>query len=219
MNKVDKSLVNKRFKKSIYTYDDNAIVQKEMANNLIHLLSTYDLYDFNTVFEIGCGTGFLTELLTQSTKYKKIILNDLILDFEGIIQNKINSEKIEFIGGDVESINFSEFKTCDLVISNASLQWLNDFETFADNVSSKIPENGIFAFSSFCQENMIELKKISGIGLNYLSLSKYKEILSKYFIVQYAKEEFVKLHFSCSIDIIKHIKNHRCKCSFRKTVD
>ena len=57
---VNKKMVAKRFGKNVATYHQEAFVQKEIVTilhkELLKITST-----FNTVFEIGCGSGFLTE--------------------------------------------------------------------------------------------------------------------------------------------------------------
>ena len=54
---MSKFLVKERFRKCLKTYDDNAIVQKIMAQNLV---SELEQKKYNKVLEIGCGTGILT---------------------------------------------------------------------------------------------------------------------------------------------------------------
>ena len=207
MNNINKTLINKRFKKSINTYNENAVVQKQMAEKLISLLNNYKSSYFNTVFEIGCGTGFLTSLISENLKFNKLIINDLISEFEPIIKKELSNSNLKFIGGDIENFNFYSGNNFDLVMSNASLQWLTDFEKFVENIASVITEDGIFAFSAFGEKNLNELKTVTNIGLEYLSIKKYKDILSKYFTIEHVEEVFVKLHFETSIDIIKHLKN------------
>ena len=63
---IDKSLVKKRFSKSLKTYDDNAIVQKQMAEKLVDFLPKKE---FNSVLEIGCATGLLTKQLKTKLSF------------------------------------------------------------------------------------------------------------------------------------------------------
>ncbi|KJR48868.1 hypothetical protein UF75_0755 [Desulfosporosinus sp. I2] len=54
---VDKVQVQKKFGQSAATYDDYAIVQKEMARELLAKIKSTGRC-FQTILEIGCGTGF-----------------------------------------------------------------------------------------------------------------------------------------------------------------
>lgn len=50
------------FNKKFDTYDENAIVQKKVASHLIELIKEIknDKSSFESVLEIGCGTGIFT---------------------------------------------------------------------------------------------------------------------------------------------------------------
>ena len=82
------------FSKVKDTYKSNAPIQKEMAHNLVSNLIKLKGNNFDTVFEIGSGTGFLTENIKEKIKYNKIILNDLSDNFTNIIPN-------EYLKGDI----------------------------------------------------------------------------------------------------------------------
>lgn len=55
---MNKNLIQKRFAKNLNTYNDNAKIQKIMAEKLVSLS---DRKDYDSILEIGCGTGLLTE--------------------------------------------------------------------------------------------------------------------------------------------------------------
>ena len=61
MNKINKKLLKTRFKKSLLTYSDNAIIQNQMAKELLIKLNELKGNKFNKILEIGCGTGVLTK--------------------------------------------------------------------------------------------------------------------------------------------------------------
>ena len=61
--KIDKELVAQRFFRSLDTYEDNAIVQREMADTLIMMLSNTGNTSYSNCLEIGAGTGMLSRSL------------------------------------------------------------------------------------------------------------------------------------------------------------
>lgn len=200
---IDKNLVLKSFKKSLYTYIENAIIQKEMAKSLINLLIKNILINFNYILEFGCGTGILTSQIHNYIQYNKLFANDIINECHEFI-NKID-RNIEFINGDIEVINLN-YKF-DLIISNATIQWINNFELLIEKFNSLLTNNGILAFSTFGENNFIEFKILGLPGLNYLTTNKIISILSKHFIIYEFYEEIKFLYFKNVIDILKHIKN------------
>ena len=64
---MNKDLIQKRFAKNRDTYNDSAKIQKKMAERLLSFL---DRKDFNDILEIGCGTGFLTQLVNDKFNFK-----------------------------------------------------------------------------------------------------------------------------------------------------
>ena len=52
--KLDKKLVSGRFARSLETYDTNAVVQREMADELVKALKNTVGASFERIFEVGC---------------------------------------------------------------------------------------------------------------------------------------------------------------------
>ena len=69
---MNKSLIRKRFEKGLSTYDENAVVQKIMAKNLVELLGAVE---FKNILELGCGTGVLTKEVTDNIRFEKSTLD------------------------------------------------------------------------------------------------------------------------------------------------
>lgn len=82
------------FEKAKATYRKNAYIQKQMAENLIRILIKFFGNKFDSVFEIGAGTGFLTDEIKEKLLFKKIILNDLTDNFTNFLPDS-------YIKGDI----------------------------------------------------------------------------------------------------------------------
>jgi phospholipid N-methyltransferase len=67
-------IIQKRFKKSIPTYNSQAIVQQAMARHLADELSRIQQY-FGVVYEFGAGTGLMTKQMVDSFVIQKYIIN------------------------------------------------------------------------------------------------------------------------------------------------
>lgn len=195
---IDKSLVKKRFEKSLKTYDENAVIQKIMAEKLITL---FNKTDFNSVLEIGCSTGVLTKELTSKIKFNQYFANDIVPKseeyFKQIVPNGV------FISGDIEKSELPN--NFDLIISNACFQWLNSFENTVENLYNKLNDGGILAFSVFGDENLKEIKSIFNIPNKFYSLEDLKKIFSKYNVIKFEEEKH-QLYFDSPLDVLKHLK-------------
>ena len=210
---IDKKLIKNRFKKSLKTYNNNADIQNDMAEKLINMLGKNK---FNSVFEIGCGSGVLTKQIKEKISYIHYTGNDIVDESKQYIDKIIPDSK--FIVGDIEELQLdSKF---DLIISNACLQWCSNFEATVSKLIKMLNTNGILAFSTFGNQNIIEIKNILDIGLHYYSCENLKQIFNSYNIISF-KEEVSKLYFETPHNVLQHLKytgvNTFSMTSFNKT--
>lgn len=204
---IDKLLLKKRFEKSLETYDENAIVQNEMAIKLIDLIKSQG-NSFDRIFEFGVGSGNLTRLITENFEYKELFLNDIVK--KSAFWAKKYTDGFEFIHGDIEKIIYPE--NLNLITSNAAVQWVKDLDTLLEKVSNSLEKDGLFAFSTFGEENFIEIQKVFGISLNYLPIDVLQEKLSKRFNILHFEINKRELEFDTPSDVLKHIKNTGVNC-------
>ena len=194
----DKFLIEERFNKSLSTYKDNAIVQNYMAKKLLNMIERKKYCD---VFEFGCGCGLLTEKFFKNFQCETYFANDIVQNCSEYLY-KI-SQKIEFNCCDIEKMNFA--RKFDLIISNATFQWLQDPKTAVENFIAHLKPNGTLAFTTFGINNFKELKKL-GYGINYLKIKDLENLFTDYKKNLIIKEEIKTLYFKTPYDVLKHIK-------------
>lgn len=208
---INKQLVSNRFAKSIDTYNKNAFVQQEMADKLCLSVKGIQNKDYNSIFEIGCGTGFLTKRLIREFKPSNLVSNDIVKNYSPVIDSIIE-ESIEhsnefthrFEDCDIESYNTSD--KFDLIISNATFQWLTDIDEFFKKSYSWLKDDAILAFTTFGPENFIEIKEIENFGLDYIPFSIMQSKLQRHFDILYKSEDDNKIYFETPRDVLNHIK-------------
>lgn len=196
---MNKDLIHKRFAKNLCTYRENARIQKQMAERLFSFLPRTE---FENILEIGCGTGFLTEIVSKKLSYKSYIANDIVEECEDFV--KEIDENITFFGGDIEDLLKLNAKTYDLIISNAVLQWIENPISFIDVLYNRLNAGGILLFSIFGVENFREIYHVLGKTLSYYSLKEWEEKLAKYSSV--IEEEIRVLAFKTPKDILRHLQ-------------
>lgn len=197
-----KDLIIKRFKRNLKFYENEAITQKEMAFNLIKSLIEIKGKSFGKILEIGCGVGVLTKEIVKNLSFKEFFANDIVLECNQYIK-KI-SDKIIFIGGDIEEITIPS--GLDLIISNATFQWLNYPEEFFKRIYPSLKEKGILCFSTFGRKNFLELQTLSCPSLEYYDNEEIRRMSYPYFRLKYFEEETKRLYFSSVMDVLNHIK-------------
>ena len=196
---MNKKLIQSRFEKCLKTYDENAIVQKIMAKNIAEML---DNFHCNNILEIGCGTGLLTKEIVKKIEYKTFKALDIVTSCESFI--KQIDEQIIFLPADIESFILQNDIKYDLIISNASLQWVNNLEEVINNLVLKLTENGTFVFTLFGKNNYKEISSTLNKSLNYYSKEDLETILKQY--NYQISEETHQIEFSTPIEILKHMK-------------
>lgn len=179
MNK-DINLIRSRFSKAAASYDEVAMAQKNMARELILLVGCNSRYD--TVYEIGCGTGFLSALILENIKCNTLYLNDISKMMLNCCKSKVQSfpqdpPHIFFVEGDATAINVG--KLCDLIVSNAVFQWFFDLKSALLHIKNNLQPDGVLCFSTFLNDTCVELKALNLPYLSYLSEENLCGILNE----------------------------------------
>ena len=196
---MNKELIQSRFAKNLNNYNENAKIQKCMAERLISFISSKENLQ---ILEIGCGTGFLTQLVCKNLNYKTYTAIDIVEECKDYIF-QIDSN-INFIADDIENYIKNSDKKFDLIISNASLQWVDNFEKTIRGLKDKLNIGGEFIFSTFGKENFREFYQILGTTLDYYSSKDLKKAFADLEII--AEEEIRIMAFATPKDVLKHLQ-------------
>jgi malonyl-ACP O-methyltransferase BioC len=202
MQVIDKELIRKRFQKSLETYNSEAVVQKDMASNLINFLTDNSGNKFGKIFEIGCGTGNLTEKIIKNLDFQVFSANDIMEESKEYVKNL--SDRILFIPGDAENIDIPA--GFDLIISNASFQWMSDLPEFLKKLHTCLNKGGILAFTSFSPDNFNEISQLTDSQLQYYSQLELIYLIKDTFEPAYIHNETKILTFNNPLEVLKHIK-------------
>ncbi|MWV61368.1 methyltransferase domain-containing protein [Helicobacter saguini] len=172
-----------------------------MRSELIKILKqNLTQKSFKNVFEFGTHCGEYTQLLRQNIESKNYIANDICdynLRLKGVKTTIFDMNELQ--NSEIFSQKF------DLITSNATLQWLN-FDKTLQNLVQILSKNGVILCSSFGEQNLIEIKKTTGYGLQYESLQTIESKLKKYFKNVILSEQFHTLKFKNALEIFRHLK-------------
>ena len=118
------------FNKKFDSYDENAIVQKKVASHLIELIKEIknDKNSFESILEIGCGTGIFTREFLKSYSPNKIILNDFF-QVERFLNNIPYNA---FLVGDILKIELPKVET---IVSSSVFLWISRLEKLLERLS------------------------------------------------------------------------------------
>ena len=199
---VDKALVAQRFAKAGQSYVEHAVVQKQISAQLFEYLKSYCPKTFDSVLEIGCGSGNLTHLFQTHFQFEQLFLNDLYADVE---QHFSTIQNIAWLIGDIEQLTLPQ--SLDAVISSSALQWMADLPALLQRIHDSLKPKGYLGFSTFGENNLIEIKKLTGQGLNYYSSEVLKQKLEESgFEIVFIEEEQKHLYFDHPKSVLQHLK-------------
>lgn len=199
---LDKTLVKLRFKKNLNTYDNSALVQKNMAYVLCEKVCELCGHEFKKIFEFGVGTGFLTKNVLKKINFEKYCANDIMEESQEYVKSIIRNTK--FLCGDIEKLRVEE--KFDLVLSNAVMQWVLGIDELLLKMRGCLNEDGCFAFTTFGEKNYFEIKETTGLSLNYLKSDTLRHKCEKYFDVLFFEEDISTMYFDSPLDVLRHIK-------------
>jgi malonyl-CoA O-methyltransferase len=143
--------VAKNFGKSSKSYDACARLQRYSGKLLMPWLPNKNNLN---VLDLGCGTGFFSELL--SSQYQKVVGLDIshqMLDFA----KAARSDAIEFVHGNALDLPFED-NHFDLIYSNLVLQWCHPLDKALKEAFRVLKPGGILVFTTLTDGTLFELK-------------------------------------------------------------
>lgn len=202
MQILNSKTIKKQFEKSLDKYDENAVIQKDLARKLTDETAKIRT-DFPIILELGAGTGLLTKQIKSQMTFKKFFANDLIEKSKNYVLKIVPDAN--FIHDNAARIKPP--MKADLIISNAMFQWFYNLPEVINSCKKSLNQDGIIAFSTFGKENFSEIKEISGLTLNYLSQDEIIKILSPDFDILYTQEYKQVVDFESPLELLAHMKN------------
>ncbi len=200
---VNPKLLKQKFEKSMPKYNDNALVQREMAERLVELLVRNCGTKFSHILELGAGTGLLTEIIVRNLQFGRLTCNDLVEKSKSYLDKIVTN--YDFIVGN--SAKIKPAGAVDLIISNAMFQWFSSLSAPLEHYSRILEKNGVLAFSTFSKANFKEIRDAFGVSLNYLSGDEIRLELEKDFQILEIVEFESVLKFNSPLELLAHLKN------------
>jgi malonyl-CoA O-methyltransferase len=207
---IDKELVGRRFRRALPTYARNADIQRRMAARLLEMIEFAGGVPrhIGRVFEFGSGSAILTSMLFDRYSVETFFSNDLVAESCTFVEKAVAGRpvgRMEFMHGDVESLEVLP-DNLDLVISNATLQWLHEPDSFFGRLAGSVRPGGLVAFSTFGVENMREIAALEEAALPYRSLDEIVALAGELFEVSVIQHEIIRQEFENPEAVLRHIR-------------
>ncbi|HWR00454.1 MAG TPA: malonyl-ACP O-methyltransferase BioC [Chlorobaculum sp.] len=205
----DKTLVGSRFGRALHTYRRSALMQREMAAELAAMVRRAGAPDhIDRLLEFGSGSAILTSFLLDRFSVGSYFANDLVAESIDFVMQAADGRPVGemvFLHGDIECIEPLP-GNLDLVVSNATVQWLHDLESFFDRMAASIRPGGLLAFSTFSTGNMREIAQLGEASLSYRTTSEIAFLAEARFELVGIEEEERRHEFASPEAVLRHIR-------------
>lgn len=208
---INKNIIKDNFSKYAKFYDRYSIIQNRCADILV---DTIDRNGFDSILDIGCGTGYFTKLLKNKFPDAAITAIDISEKMIKIARQKLLDEQVEYVTADAEKF---ETKTkFDLIASNATLQWFHDLNNTLIRYKKIINKGGLLLFSYFGPDTFNELnntikevleENVQITASNFISKIELENITNNLFENVSIKEQVIKQDYPSLKDLLKTIKH------------
>lgn len=134
------------------SYDVSARLQRYSGKNLMPWMPQCP---DQTLVDLGCGTGFFSEIL--SDKFKSVIGVDLSMPMLKLAKSK-NKQNNSWLNADAMHLPFTD-NSIDCVFSNLVLQWCDPLQNAIEEVVRILKPGGRFVFCTLLEGTLTELKQ------------------------------------------------------------
>jgi len=149
--------VRRAFDRAADSYDEAAVLQKEVCSRLLEKLD-YIRLSPGLILDAGVGTG--ESIKPLMSRYKKARL--IALDLSERMLDKASAHggllrRPEPVCADIEQLPFRD--ACfDLVFSSLTLQWCNDLQATLQDLLRVLRPGGLLMFTTFGPDTLKELR-------------------------------------------------------------
>ena len=144
-------------------YDSYAHLQKKAAKKLYdYFIESAFSLPSESILELGCGTGFLSEYIAKNHNNHKIIFSDLS---DMMLQNcRMKVEKFQKMPEDfsfeiIDGEKINDENKYAMIASGFTFQWFSDLHESLENIMRALVKNGIALFSIPVRGSFPEWKK------------------------------------------------------------
>lgn len=162
-NMISKKRARDSFNRAAKTYDNVAVLQREVGDRLIERLDIVRATP-KTILDVGCGTGDSTLKLSKLYRRSSIVALDFaermlqVASHKQSWKQKLLGNEIRFICADAEHLPFSD-NSFDFVFSNLTLQWCIDLEHTFREFNRVLKPGGLLFFSTLGPDTLKELRQ------------------------------------------------------------
>lgn len=158
---ISKQKIRRAFDRAANSYDDAAVLQKEVCSRLLEKLEYIKLSP-QLILDAGVGTGEAVAPLMKRYKKSRLVALDLSerMLAKALVHGSL-LRKPELVCADLEYLPFCE-NSFELIFSSLTLQWCNDMPATMEDFLRVLKPGGLLMFSTFGPDTLKELRSCWG---------------------------------------------------------
>ncbi|CAG2104101.1 unnamed protein product [Medioppia subpectinata] len=145
-------------------YEETTMYQKKCAHDFVNNIVSQNK-EYDIIVDLGCGTGYLVDLLSQSVKHKRIVGVDVSPDMIAFAeQNHKPMDSVQYLVQDLSQSWDSlspELKALEskvsLIVSDFVIHWFPDKSRLMHVVSKLLAKNGEFVANNVRTPDVMSL--------------------------------------------------------------
>jgi malonyl-CoA O-methyltransferase len=150
-----KKKINQAFGNASEDYARNAKLQRITATELAMRISKYPILSAPRVLEIGCGTGFLTQILYGMYVGADWTVTDISAEMLASCKRmlgKVTNIRFQEMDGECPMVD----RGFDLICANMTFQWFEDLPGSIANLVDLLNPGGVLAYTTLCHGSLLE---------------------------------------------------------------
>ncbi|MHB9100473.1 MAG: malonyl-ACP O-methyltransferase BioC [Sulfuricella sp.] len=179
---LDKRRVRRSFDRAAATYDQVAVLQREICDRMAERLQ-YIKYEPKRILDAGSGTGYGSRQLRERYAKARVIELDIAPAMLRASRGHQPAWKRllpfmageERVCGDIESLPLRA-GSVGMIWSNLALQWSNDLDATFGGMWRVLESGGLLMFSTFGPDTLKELRQAFGALDSHVHINRFPDM-------------------------------------------